>query len=130
LSGNKSGILIRWPDAIVHGNFPAGGLGACSKLIQIERSGKVNKGELIEVVAKAADISRSSAERALDAALNGIQSELKNGGTVTLVGFGTFKVSKRIARTGRNPRTGESIIIKAAHVPKFSAGKALKDALN
>ena len=72
----------------------------------------------------------ASAEKALDGALNAITGELKKGSGVTLVGFGTFKVGKRAARTGRNPRTGEEIRIAAAQVPKFSAGKALKDAVN
>ena len=90
----------------------------------------MNKSELVEAVAKAADISKAAAEKALDGALNAIKSALKKGSGVTLVGFGTFRVSKRAARTGRNPRTGEAIKIKAARVPKFSAGKALKDAVN
>ena len=90
----------------------------------------MNKADLVEVVAKTADISKSSAEKALDGALNAITGELKKGSGVTLVGFGTFKVGKRAARTGRNPRTGEEIRIAAAQVPKFSAGKALKDAVN
>ena len=81
-------------------------------------------------MAKSADISKASAEKALDGALNAITGELKKGSGVTLVGFGTFKVGKRAARTGRNPRTGEEIRIAAAQVPKFSAGKALKDAVN
>lgn len=89
----------------------------------------MNKGELVEAVAKAADISKSSAEKSLDGALNAIRNALKKGGSVTLVGFGTFRVAKRAARTGRNPRTGEVIKIKAARVPKFTAGKALKDAV-
>ncbi len=90
----------------------------------------MNKSELIESIAKFADISKASAEKALDGALDAIKGALKNGSNVTLVGFGTFKVSKRAARTGRNPRTGEAIKIEAAHVPKFSAGKAFKDAVN
>ena len=90
----------------------------------------MNKAELVEVVARTADISKASAEKALDGALNGIKGALKKGGSVTLVGFGTFRVAKRAARTGRNPRTGEAIKIKAAKVPKFRPGKALKDALN
>jgi DNA-binding protein HU-beta len=90
----------------------------------------MNKAELIEAVAKAADISKASAEKALDGALDAIADALKKDDSVTLVGFGTFRVSKRAARTGRNPRTGEAIEIKAARVPKFSAGKALKDAVN
>lgn len=90
----------------------------------------MNKAELVEAVAKSADISKASAEKALDGALNAIKGALKKGQSVTLVGFGTFKVGKRAARSGRNPRTGAVIKIKAAKVPKFSAGKALKDAVN
>ena len=90
----------------------------------------MNKSELIEAVARSADISKAAAERALDGAMAAIKSALKKGGMVTLVGFGTFYVGKRAARNGRNPRTGASIKIKAARVPKFRSGKALKDALN
>jgi len=90
----------------------------------------VNKAELIEAIAKQADLSKATAGRALDAAVKAIKSSLKKGGTVSLVGFGTFSVSKRAARKGRNPRTGAEIKIKAAKVPKFKPGKALKDAVN
>ena len=90
----------------------------------------MNKAQLIEVVATSADISKAAAERALDGALNAIKGSLKKGQSVTLVGFGTFRVGNRVARNGRNPQTGAVIKIKAARVPKFSAGKALKDALN
>jgi DNA-binding protein HU-beta len=90
----------------------------------------MNKSELIEAVAKYADISKAAAEKAIDGTLSSIRGTLKKGSSVTLVGFGTFKVGKRAARIGRNPRTGEAIKIKAARVPKFSAGKALKDAVN
>ena len=90
----------------------------------------MNKSELIEQMATSADISKASAGRALDAALSAVTVALKKGQLVTLVGFGTFYVGKRAARTGRNPRTGESIKIKAAKSPKFRAGKALKDAVN
>jgi DNA-binding protein HU-beta len=90
----------------------------------------VNKTDLIEHIAKNADISKAAAGRALDALMSGVKSTLKKGGSVTLVGFGTFAVAKRAARTGRNPRTGEAIKIKAAKLPKFRPGKALKDALN
>ena len=90
----------------------------------------MNKSELIEAIAKSADISKAAAEKALDGTLNAIKAALKRGSNVALVGFGTFKVGKRAARTGRNPRTSEAIKIKAARVPKFSAGKALKDAVN
>lgn len=90
----------------------------------------MNKSELIESVATTADISKAAAERAIDGAVSAIKQSLKKGGMVTLVGFGTFYVGKRAARSGRNPRTGASIKIKAAKVPKFRAGKALKDAVN
>jgi DNA-binding protein HU-beta len=90
----------------------------------------VNKTELIEHIAKQADISKAAATRALEAAVAGIKLSLKKGVSVSLVGFGTFTVTKRAARTGRNPRTGASIKIKAAKVPKFRPGKALKDTLN
>jgi DNA-binding protein HU-beta len=90
----------------------------------------VNKSELIESVAKSADISKAAAQRALDAMVTAVRVSLKRGQMVTLVGFGTFYVGKRKARSGRNPRTGAAIKIGAAKVPKFRAGKALKDALN
>jgi len=90
----------------------------------------VNKTELIDAVAKSADISKAAAGRALDGMIVAIRQSLKKGNMVTLVGFGTFFVGKRAARAGRNPRTGVAIKIKAAKVPKFRAGKALKDALN
>ncbi len=90
----------------------------------------MNKTDLIEHIAKQADISKAAAGRALDALVGGVRTTLKKGGTVTLVGFGTFAVTKRAARAGRNPRTGETIKIKAAKLPKFRPGKALKDALN
>jgi len=90
----------------------------------------VNKSELIDAIAKNADMSKAAATRALDAAVTAVQQSLKKGGMVTLVGFGTFYVGKRAARNGRNPRTGATIKIKAAKVPKFRAGKALKDAIN
>jgi DNA-binding protein HU-beta len=89
----------------------------------------VNKTELIEHIASQADISKAAAGRALEAVIGGVKSSLKKGGTVSIVGFGTFAVTKRAARTGRNPRTGAAIKIKAAKVPKFRPGKALKDAL-
>ena len=90
----------------------------------------MNKIELIEHVAKHADISKAAAGRAIEAVVGGIRTSLKKGNSVTLVGFGTFSVGKRAARTGRNPRTGAAIKIKAAKVPKFRPGKALKDAVN
>ncbi|MEW5890498.1 MAG: HU family DNA-binding protein [Pseudomonadota bacterium] len=90
----------------------------------------MNKSELIDQIAKSADISKAAAGRALDATIGAVKTALKKGGMVTLVGFGTFYVGKRAARSGRNPRTGTTIKIKAAKVPKFRAGKALKDAVN
>lgn len=89
----------------------------------------MNKSELIDVIAAGADISKAAAGRALDATITAITKTLKGGNTLTLVGFGTFYVGKRAARSGRNPRTGAAIKIKAAKVPKFRAGKGLKDAV-
>ena len=89
----------------------------------------MNKSELIEHIAKQADISKAAAGRALEALIGGVKSTLKKNNSVTLVGFGTFSVTKRAARSGRNPRTGAAIKIKAAKDPKFRPGKALKDAL-
>ncbi len=85
---------------------------------------------MIDMVAEAADISKAAAGRAVDAVFDSISGSLKKGDSVTLVGFGTFSVSKRAARSGRNPRTGETIQISASNMPKFKAGKALKDAVN
>lgn len=85
---------------------------------------------MIDYIAESADISKAAAQRALDATVESIQNSLAKGGMVTLVGFGTFYVGDRAARSGRDPRTGNTIEIKAAKVPKFRAGKALKDALN
>lgn len=90
----------------------------------------MNKTELIDQIANSADLSKAAAGRALDAAINAIKSSLKKEQTVTLVGFGSFYVGKRADRSGRNPRTGSTIKIKAAKVPKFRAGKGLKDAIN
>ena len=90
----------------------------------------MNKSELIDAVALSADISKAAAGRALDATLDSIAESLKAGDQVTLVGFGTFQVKDRAARTGRNPQTGEAIQIKASRMPGFKAGKALKDAVN
>ncbi len=90
----------------------------------------MNKSDLIEAIAQAADISKAAAERALDGTVAAITSSLQKGDMVTLVGFGTFHVGDRKARSGRNPRTGATIEIKASRVPKFRAGKALKDAVN
>lgn len=90
----------------------------------------MNKSELIEAVSSKADLSKADAGRAVDAAFEAITKALKKNDKVSLVGFGTFEVRKRAARTGRNPKTGETIKIKASKVPGFKAGKALKDAVN
>lgn len=90
----------------------------------------MNKTELIDQIAEAAEISKAAAGRALDATVAAVKASLKNGDTVSLIGFGTFYVGDRAARTGRNPRTGTALKIKAAKVPKFRAGKGLKDAVN
>lgn len=90
----------------------------------------MNKSELIDAVAAAADLSKADSARAVDGVIATITEALKGGDPVTVVGFGTFLVRSREARTGRNPRTGESIEIAASKVPSFKAGKALKDAVN
>ncbi len=90
----------------------------------------MNKSELIEAVAESADISKAAAARAVDAVVESVTDALREGDQVTLVGFGTFTVRDRAARTGRNPRTGETIQIPASKVPGFKPGKALKDAIN
>jgi len=90
----------------------------------------VNKSELIEAIAASADIPKAAAGRALDAMIETVEDTLKKGDQVVLVGFGTFSVKERAARTGRNPQTGEPIEIAAANIPSFKAGKALKDAVN
>ena len=90
----------------------------------------MNKSELVDFIAGEAEISKAAAGRALDAVTTAVKKTLKKGGTVTLVGFGTFSVGKRAARLGRNPQTGAEIKIKAAKVPRFKPGKGLKDAVN
>lgn len=90
----------------------------------------MNKQELIDAIAKSADISKAAAGRALDGAVAAIKESLEKGEMVTLVGFGTFYIGERSARSGRNPRTGATIKIRAAKVPKFRAGKELRDSVN
>jgi DNA-binding protein HU-beta len=90
----------------------------------------MNKAELIEAVAAEANLSKADAGRAVDAVVDSISSALSKGQQVAVVGFGTFSVKHRAARSGRNPRTGETIQIAASNVPGFKAGKALKDAVN
>lgn len=90
----------------------------------------MNKSQLIDKIAEGADISKAAAGRALDAFIASVTESLQEGDAVALVGFGTFDVRERAARTGRNPQTGKEINIPAAKVPGFRAGKALKDAVN
>ncbi len=90
----------------------------------------VNKNDLVAHVADVAGLSKSDATKAVDAVFEGISTSLKNGDEVRLVGFGTFAVAARAASKGRNPRTGEEIDIAASKLPKFKAGKTLRDALN
>ncbi len=89
----------------------------------------MTKAELIDKIANSANLTKADAGRALDATLDSVKAAMKKGQKVTLVGFGTFSVTKRKARKGRNPRTGAEIKIPAAKVPKFTAGKTLKDAI-
>ena len=137
---------LQWPKAALKVSHPpgnglatAGFRGGRQKFFETDRPIPtqslneglfVNKTELIEHIAKHADISKAAATRALESMIGAVKTTLKKGGSVSLVGFGTFAVGKRAARSGRNPRTGAQIKIKAAKVPKFRPGKALKDALN
>lgn len=90
----------------------------------------MNKAELIEAIADSANLTKADAGRALDGLVDAVTAALKKGDTVTLVGFGSFGVKERAERQGRNPQTGNTITIKAAKIPSFKAGKALKDAVN
>ncbi len=90
----------------------------------------MNKADLVNAVAEASGITKADAAKAVEATFDAITGTLKSGNEVRLVGFGTFAVAKRKASTGRNPRTGEPMTIKASNQPKFKAGKALKDAVN
>jgi len=90
----------------------------------------MNKTQLVEKIAEGADITKASAGRALDSLISSITNELANSGDIAIVGFGTFKVTARASRKGRNPQTGEEIQIAATNAPGFKAGKALKDACN
>lgn len=90
----------------------------------------MNKGQLIDNIAESADISKAAASRALDAFIDTVTDALVEGDNVSLIGFGSFSVKERAARTGRNPQTGNEIQIAAAKVPAFKAGKSLKDAIN
>jgi DNA-binding protein HU-beta len=101
-----------------------------SKIITSEGDDIVNKSQLIDKIAAGADISKAAAGRALDSFIEAVTEALKSDDSVALVGFGTFAVRERAARSGRNPQTGETIQIAAAKIPAFKAGKALKDAVN
>ena len=90
----------------------------------------MNKGDFVGAVADAADMTKADAERAVEAMFKVVKKALKSGDSISLVGFGTFSVRKRAARTGRNPRTGDTVKIKASKIPAFKAGKGLKDAIN
>ena len=90
----------------------------------------MNKTELVDAIAKETGLSKKDSEKAVKASTEAVSKELKKKGKVQLVGFGTFETAKRAARTGKNPQTGAAIKIPAATVPKFKAGKALKDAVN
>ncbi len=90
----------------------------------------VNKAELVANVARDSELSKDAAEKAVDALFSNIEKALRNGDTVRVVGFGNFQVADRKASIGRNPRTGEAVQIPASRVPKFRAGKALKEACN
>lgn len=90
----------------------------------------MNKAELIEAIADTANLTKADAGRVLDGMVNAVTDALKKGDTVSLVGFGSFAVKERAERQGRNPQTGNSITIKAAKIPSFKPGKALKDAVN
>jgi DNA-binding protein HU-beta len=94
-----------------------------------KKEGFMTKAELVEAVAKSAGLTKAAAEKAVGAFITAVSGALKKGDRVTLVGFGSFEVANRKARTGRNPQTGKEIKIAAAKVPKFRAGKALKDAV-
>ncbi|WP_337118874.1 HU family DNA-binding protein [Pseudoalteromonas sp. B160] len=99
-------------------------------MITMKEDDIVNKSQLIDQIAADADISKAAAGRALDSFIEAVSGALKDGDSVALVGFGTFSVRERAARSGRNPQTGETIQIAATTIPAFKAGKALKDACN
>jgi DNA-binding protein HU-beta len=90
----------------------------------------MNKTELVATIAEKAEISKKDAERALNAFTDTVSDALREGDKIQLVGFGTFEVSERTERTGRNPQSGETMVIPASKIPKFKAGKALKDVIN
>lgn len=103
---------------------------AIANIITSEGDDIVNKSQLIDKIAEGADISKAASGRALDAFIGAVTEALKEGDSVALVGFGTFSVRERAARSGRNPQTGEPLQIAAAKIPSFKPGKALKDEVN
>jgi DNA-binding protein HU-beta len=103
---------------------------SCSEQLNINTENRMNKTELIDAIAAEANISKADAGKAVNAFTNAVTKALKKGDSVALIGFGTFKVNQRAARTGRNPQTGKEIKIAARKSPAFTAGKALKDAVN
>jgi DNA-binding protein HU-beta len=116
-----------WREPIIH----AGATSSKTNSRQLNpRSSSMNKTDLINAIAEKAELTKADATRALEAFFETVQKTLKNGEDVSVVGFGTFTVRARAARTGRNPRTNEMIQINASKVPAFKAGKTLKDALN
>lgn len=90
----------------------------------------MNKSDLINAISEESGLTKADAGRALDATISSVSSALKSGDSISLIGFGTFSVKERSARTGRNPQTGETIQIKASKIPSFKAGKTLKDSVN
>jgi DNA-binding protein HU-beta len=114
-------------------NMLASPLQSNERRVELAHNGSdnvMNKADFIGAVAGAAELSKADAGRAIDAVIEVVKKALKKGDSVSLVGFGTFQVRKRAARQGRNPRTGQTIKIKASKIPSFKAGKALKDAVN
>lgn len=122
--------MIFWPSRCCPFNLGFAGGARLNSFVTATEGIFVNKSELIDHIAEQADLSKAAAGRALEALIGGVAATLKKGDSVSLVGFGTFAVTTRAARTGRNPRTGAAIKIKKAKVPKFRPGKALKDAVN
>ena len=105
-------------------------VGRCQQKIPIEEKFTMNKTELVAAIAEKTELTKKDSEKALKAFIDVVSEQLKKGEKIQLVGFGTFEVTKRAARTGENPQTGKTIKIAACKAPKFKAGKALKDTVN